>query len=115
MNPHITHSSRRRTDPDLPVSVALETLSNEWRRRTLSLLSGHEMMTVDELAEALAVEGGDLPAETLHLELHHCHLPKLADAGLVSYDAERHRVRARTHSSELDSLLEAVRASDRVA
>ncbi|ELZ08370.1 hypothetical protein C479_13563 [Halovivax asiaticus JCM 14624] len=97
------------------MSVVLETLSNEWRRRTLSLLSGHETMTVDDLAETLAVEAGDRPADTLRLELHHCHLPKLADAGLVRYDAERDRVRVRTDLGELDPLLEAVRASDRVA
>lgn len=116
MNPHITYSHRSGTDPDRPVSVALEALSNEWRRRTLSLLSGQETMSVDELVETLAAEADHRkPTETLHLELHHCHLPKLADIGLIRYDAERGRVRARTDIGDLDSLFAAVHASGRVA
>lgn len=42
-------------------------------------------------------------AEAVHIALHHCHVPKLADAGLVEYDNTEKRV-AIAESAPLDAM-----------
>ena len=75
--------------------AVLRVLSDESRRRIVALLAcRNDLSTLDDLAAAVAARGDDpedasIDAETrARTELHHRHLPKLADAGLLTYDYE---------------------------
>ncbi|WP_428222012.1 DUF7344 domain-containing protein [Halorientalis brevis] len=62
------------------------------RRICLYLMrSDQTVVTVDDLVEILADEDDD--QERLAIDLHHRHLPKLADAGIVEYDARSNTTR----------------------
>ncbi len=83
------------------------------RRRVLSYLSDApaDDVTFDELCERLSDSAGRGAGITtqggrdrLALRLHHEHLPKLADAGLVEYDPRRGRVSYSEHPA-VESLL----------
>lgn len=59
-------------------------------------------VSVDELAERIAGtldgESTDRSESDIRISLHHCHLPKLADSGVIEYDTRRHTVRFEGHS-----------------
>lgn len=70
------------------LDAIFELLADQRRREALYVLDRREgPITVAELADEVAtvVEAGP---ERVAIALHHVHLPKLADAGVVSYDAE---------------------------
>ena len=84
--------SRDTTAPAEELSTnALFELLRDYRRRTAMayLLARPNPVSLDELAVAIA-STGDEPSEQrlarLSIDLHHVHLPKLADAGVVRYD-----------------------------
>lgn len=70
-------------------------LTDDCRKQLLSMLSSSDdPWTIHDLAATLesaspgrrpGTEDGDNPA----LVLHHCHLPKLADFGLIEYDSDQ--------------------------
>ena len=66
-------------------------LTHRRRRRVLAVLrDAEEPLTLEEVAAELAGRWGDPEREHLdrvRLSLHHWHLPKLAAAGAVDYDA----------------------------
>ena len=91
------------------VAVPSEPSENEWfgllasgRRRALLevLLDRAGPADVDDLARAVAVreEGRSDPAASavtrVAISLYHADIPRLADSGLLDYDAERGRVEA---------------------
>lgn len=85
---------------DLPPAV-IDALADERRRRTLAVLNDRATpLSVTDLACELAsaeldTTRGEVPEDyrhSVHVALHHCHLPKLADAGLVLYDEAAHEV-----------------------
>ena len=104
---------RYRPERDAPLDAAFDALSNRTCRALLGQLteSDDEAFVVPDLAARLADASAvrDADAETdpdaaaaadapdterrLRARLHHTHLPKLADAGLVEYDADRGIVR----------------------
>jgi predicted transcriptional regulator len=98
---------------DVPSSV-IDALA-DWRRRyALTVLAGRtEPMTESALARAVADAEREEAHERVTAEyrqsvqvgLHHCHLPKLDDAGLVEYDSDAREV-ART--DETDDVVEAL-------
>lgn len=71
-----------------------DALGASRRRNALAVLSDRGRMDVQALATAVARaeadgEGvGDDRVETVHVTLHHVHLPKLSDVGMVTYDYE---------------------------
>ena len=80
------------------------------RRRSL-LRELHDCdgtLTIDELAERVAEREANRPSdgvpdddlETVRLTLHHAHLPKLAAADVVDYDASIRTVEFRTLTGE---------------
>lgn len=81
-------------DPSLDPAVGV--LVDHRRRGALYVLSetgGKPVFAVD-LAQKVALMHPDSPdIETLLTELHHVHLPKLADAGLVEFDRSSGLVR----------------------
>ena len=79
------------------VDTALELCQNTQRRIVLAtLLERQQPATVADLTRAIASHEHDgqtaVSDETLsriRIALHHVHLPKVAEAGIVEYDAER--------------------------
>ncbi|PSP93918.1 hypothetical protein BRC91_07555 [Halobacteriales archaeon QS_4_62_28] len=76
-------------------------LANHRRRATLAFLwqTQSGMATVEELASAIVEHEDEQSSIPLHIDrqkvmmsLHHVHLPKLADANLITYDPNRGRV-----------------------
>jgi hypothetical protein len=76
-----------------------ELLADERRRVVLDVLAGRTVpLGLETAAKTVAEQEsdtGDAAGETVQrvaLSLHHHHLPKLRDFGVVDYDSERKRV-----------------------
>lgn len=75
-------------------TMTFDLLADERRRAILTLLKDQQELTVKEVAEELAetpLTGQELPNVTA--ELAHCHVPKLADVGVVEVDSTRNTIR----------------------
>jgi DNA-binding transcriptional ArsR family regulator len=84
----------------LSVEDVAEAVGDPSRRQVLHLLGDSEfMLALADIAREVAAPDGE-PSPTLtaddlrraKIRLHHCHLPKLADAGLVNYDVRSRMV-----------------------
>ncbi|MFC4448014.1 DUF7344 domain-containing protein [Halorussus aquaticus] len=87
-------------DPDASpeLDAAFEVLADAHRRYALYYLRGRESAALDEVATVVAGwlgtrdDPGDMVAprdrDSVRTALHHVHLPRLAAAGYVSYDAD---------------------------
>lgn len=80
-----------------------DALASEHCRHIIRILRGRkDAITERELADGVAAAGGspsDGPdPEALRIHLHHLHLPKLADAGLVEWDTAAQEVAPTDHS-----------------
>lgn len=70
-------------------------LADDRRQHLLSILSSSgDPQTIRDLAASIEVVSPNQRTETsnsnrLTLGLHHCHLPKLADFGLIEYDPDQ--------------------------
>ncbi|WP_115865105.1 DUF7344 domain-containing protein [Halorussus litoreus] len=103
-------------DSDAPLDSLFDALSNERRRAVVSFLksSDDDAVALSELVEhvvshdeqilsdneqttACGADDGSDDRETVATALHHVHLPKLADAGLLDYDAGSNTVRFDRH------------------
>ncbi|MBX0288415.1 hypothetical protein EGH22_18960 [Halomicroarcula sp. F28] len=90
------------TVPDIDETTQHRLLADEQRRFVITSLqtarSGVDM-TLDEITAHLERAAERTRSEhigsrrDLRCRLHHVHLPMLADAGLLDYDAEKKRVR----------------------
>ncbi|MWG36768.1 DUF7344 domain-containing protein [Halomarina oriensis] len=99
----MTHTSNAATstarDPEtLPLSVAYDLVRDSSRREVVRLLSAHpgpwtvsslatELAATEAEADAAAVVDED-PHTRAAVRLYHCHLPRFADADVVTFDAE---------------------------
>lgn len=90
-----------------------EALSHRYRRVALYYLREHESASVATLAELVTgwVESGPDPPDPVDhdrvlADLHHRHLPVLAEAGLVDYDREERAVRLAEPSATAAHLIE---------
>lgn len=84
---------------DLTEEERCELLADERRRLTMSVLSGRSgALQLDELATAVAereVTANRVTedvVERVTVALHHVHLPKLSESGVVDYEPECQRV-----------------------
>lgn len=105
------------TTPERTRSAEAETMHNilqvpERRQVLWALLDEEETMTVRELAERLVTEEGteaEEPSETAveraRTELHHKHLAKMDEAGLIEYDEDIGLVRFDGDATEVRSYL----------
>ena len=90
------------------LDAVFSAFAHERRRVILRTLSRGEPNAVDlDTLVAAVCERAGSPNETaeddrrrVRVTLRHVHLPKLADSGLVEYDAEAGRVRARSGTVE---------------
>lgn len=109
-------------DPSVDLDVLFELLSNARRRCALRTLLVHGDLSLPDLADEVAVaeRGRPLPeidpdvVLDVYLSLYHTHVPKLAGAGLATYDQDGDFVTATDAGRELEStvreLCETVRA-----
>jgi len=86
------------TDADaLDRSTVHDLLSSERRRHVLDCLAHHGSLALPDLADEVAAREHDAPLPqvpedavlTVYLSLYHTHVPKLADATVVTYDQDR--------------------------
>ena len=101
----------------LTTDQAFDLLGDGTRRRALAALQATDgTMSLDELAEATASRAEDVPSEEVSAHrwertaasLHHCHLPKLADAGIVEYDLAENQVEPTEEVAELEPYFEVI-------
>ena len=87
----------------------LAILANEDCRATLEQFrrTSEETVPVEDLADELCRDDERDP-DRFAVRLHHSVLPRLADVGVLEYDARSETVRYRGHD-ELEALLDAVR------
>ncbi|MFO7927218.1 hypothetical protein [Natronomonas sp.] len=80
----------------LPQDTAFDLLSNGRRRLLLQRLQGTDGVELGELATELAAIENDVPPEELsaqqrkrtYVSLYQTHVPKLENAGVVTFDSE---------------------------
>ncbi|WP_435180882.1 DUF7344 domain-containing protein [Halorussus sp. AFM4] len=95
----------------------LRTLGDERRRHLLYYLSDNPSATVDELAREVAARDTDRATsavseeecDRMRAKLHHEHLPRLRDYGIVDYDERNRDVRLVDRSQVLLMLLQVCR------
>lgn len=76
-----------------------EALSSEHCRQIIRILRGrNEAITEGDLADRLATAQDSTSDGSLRIRLHHLHLPKLADMGLVEWDDAAQEVAPTEHS-----------------
>lgn len=105
-----SRASKERADGAVEPSVTNElfhVLADRRRRYVLHCLEESEtpMALTDIVDELVHWENESLSTavdrERIHISLYHCHLPKLADLGLVSYDKDQKTVEVSEDCSEL--------------
>lgn len=81
--------------------TVLDLCRNQHRRIVLAVLAEEQRsLTVNDLTKTILKYNHQTPVTEVSAEvitqirssLHHRHLPKLASAGVIDYDTERHRV-----------------------
>lgn len=108
----------RNTVPSLSLDETLGLLSNRERRALLAYLreEGDRTVTFDEVVDHLVAQrseriGEQTDRDHVARSLHHVHVPKLAEAGVVEYDTQDRTIRYRP-DSRLETWLERIRAED---
>lgn len=87
------------TPPPEPITAdtALRLLAERRRRQVLRQLADTDTpTTIDRLGEAILAAVGsetDITEEGLAIQLHHIHLPKLQEVGVIEYDQRGGTVR----------------------
>lgn len=97
--PPLTESE---SPPSTPVDSLAELLEDPHRRAALTCLARRRAPAglyalAGQILESLGsnrADGSAVDVERLAIAIHHSHLPRLADSGLVEYDVDRRTVRA---------------------
>ncbi|MFC4436219.1 MULTISPECIES: DUF7344 domain-containing protein [Natrialbaceae] len=93
---------------DCSLERTYEILSHPTRRSLLRRLRNVETTTVrtaaDNLAEAERIE----KAERGEVMLHHVHLPKMSDAGIIDYDPDTGTIRTNETTDAICDVLNGV-------
>lgn len=92
---------------------ALSLLADPVRRHALAVVRDRETVTLRELSWAVTsratgtvrLTDGRSALDRYRIRLHHVHLPKLAAAGLVTYDTDRRTVELAAEPSAVTHLL----------
>ncbi|MFB6178410.1 MAG: hypothetical protein ABEI77_01645 [Halorientalis sp.] len=108
--------SRGTTEPgSLPMGDVMDALGTDQRRRLVRVLSTVDgPVTVHKLAYEIAITIDQPPGhEQLTTTLHHNHLPRLDDLGIVSYDPKSNTVETTASIEQLLPCLEYLEAKQR--
>lgn len=109
---------RTRQDGRLPLDVVFQILSNQRRRWVIRYLQAEGSTTLGELAECLArleMDEPDAPVTSTerkraYVVLYQHHLPKLADADVIEYDADRKTIELGDNIEQVVPYLQAGRS-----
>lgn len=109
-----TTTTGRRFPADSTLDRFIDVLVDARRRRALAILADRTSpIDLEVLARDVAgVTGADTAAEAVEqiaLELHHHHLPKLEDVGLLEYDPGRRLVEVADDTDRIEPCLELAR------
>lgn len=101
---------RTNSGRSLSVTDQCELLSNRRRQRLLSYLmeNANTAIAIDRLITHLQSVEADAESENIRLALEHLHLPKLEQAGLITYTSDGDAVEYHPHDQfeELFAFLE---------
>lgn len=87
------------------LDTVLEILANRHRRRLLLALFERERQDDDAHWPDDLIES-DEHSDAFRVTMRHCHLPKLAHAGLIEWDETRNVVRRGPRFEEVEPLLQ---------
>lgn len=102
------------TEAEIEFDVLFDLLKNERRRESIAYLKEHDgTSTISELAEHIAAKENDLPVEAInsrqrkrvYIGLYQCHLPRMANAGVITFDKNRGDVELTGLVTHLDPYL----------
>lgn len=93
----------------LSKDVIFDIIKNRRRRLVLDFLRNRQTTTLPDLAEHVAAVENEKEIRRLtsserkrvYVGLYQCHLPKLADAGVIDYNPDRKTIELRERSSQL--------------
>ncbi|SIR86928.1 hypothetical protein SAMN05421858_4195 [Haladaptatus litoreus] len=85
---------REHSSAETSLNALFEIFANQHRRYTLHHLSNMDGVTatVSALIETLA-QFSTTSCKRLRIQLHHCHLPKMAAYNLIEYDSRSQTIR----------------------
>lgn len=95
-------------------SLVFDLLADEHRRHAIAYLATcEESVTISELAAEIATRISNRPrtavstqrTRSITIDLHHKHVPKLAEAGVVEYDRECGLVELSENDAVVDDAL----------
>jgi hypothetical protein len=100
-------------DGGYKISKYLEIISSKRRRYVLYALQSKNKATFEEITERVATWETEIPSEELdertkqniRVNLHHSHLPKLEDAGIIGYNHQSGTLCLRDLSGTTENLL----------
>lgn len=99
---------------DLDLGVVLRVLDHPRRRYLVTtLVNGRSQAPLSELATEIAAREHDKPvtavttqeASSVHTSLHHSHVPRLVDCGIVTYDTDDESVVRAANADRVRSVL----------
>ena len=105
----------------LELVTALDVCEHKHRRIVLATLTDQQQpVSINDLTDAIVEhnhhtppsEAADETVTQIQTGLHHVHLPKLAEAGLIEYDPERQVVEPTAQLDRGESHLSAILAVD---
>lgn len=103
--------------PELSTNALFDLLCDSSRRDAMRyLLARQHEVSLDELSAGIASRQNPPSQQRLarvSIDLHHVHLPKLADAGVLRYDSESETVELLEPASMLVPLLDGLDVADR--
>lgn len=93
----------------LPLDVVFDLLKNQRRRRVLRYLEENEEATLSDIAEHIAALENEKEVEQLssserkrtYVGLYQCHLPRMDDAGVIEFNADRGVVKLNDRAEQL--------------
>ena len=102
--------------PEMSTKALFGLLSDSRRRDAVRyLVARQHEVSLDELSAGIATRENPPSRQRLariSIDLHHVHLPKLADVGIVHYDPESGTVEPLAPASQLEPLLDGLDVDD---
>ncbi|AEH37150.1 DUF7344 domain-containing protein [Halopiger xanaduensis] len=99
---------------DISVDVIFELISHQRRHAILDLLLTYDQsLTITDLRNEIVEKEEDTEiteisseqVKQVHISLHHVHIPKLEEKGIVNYDSDRSIVEPTEKLSQLEPFL----------